>query len=74
MTTDEAEACRVVEKTPDGVDTELARCADGGAAPCWYTYTDAAGCPDGDNLGIAIRRGATTAPRSSRIEAKCFVN
>jgi hypothetical protein len=64
--------CRVIE-TVAGVDTEIQSCADGGAAPCWYTYTDAAACPGGDNLGIAIRRGTTTAPRASRIEATCFV-
>ena len=64
--------CRVIE-TVAGTDTELARCADGGASPCWYIYTDAAACPAGENLGIAVRRGTTTAPISSRIEATCFV-
>jgi hypothetical protein len=68
----DGEDCRVIE-TVAGVDTELARCADGGASPCWYTYADAASCPAGDNLGIAIRRGTTTAPLASRIEATCFV-
>lgn len=71
---DDGEDCTVLELAPGGVQTELARCADGGggAAPCWYTYTDAAACPGGENIGIAVRRGNTTAPANSRVEATCF--
>lgn len=63
--------CSVTE-TAGGVDTELARCAGGNPAPCWHLYADAAGCPGGDHVGIAIDRGATTAPAGSRIQATCF--
>lgn len=63
--------CTVIE-TAGGVDTELGRCADGSPAPCWYTYTDAAGCPGGDHVGIAVNRGQTAAPAGSRIQATCF--
>ena len=52
--------------------TELTRCVAGGPAPCWYTYDDAAACPGGDHVGIAISRGDTTAPANSRIQATCF--
>lgn len=30
-------------------------------------------CPSGENLGIAIDRGDTTAPARSRIDARCFL-
>lgn len=63
--------CAVVEVV-GGVETALPRCADGNRPPCWSLYTDAAACPGGDNVGIAIDRGATTAPASSRIQATCF--
>ena len=68
---DDGEDCTVTE-VAGGAATDIARCADGNAAPCWYTYSDAAACPAGDNVGIAIRRGAATAPASSRIQATCF--
>jgi len=70
----DGEDCRVLEVAGD-VETELARCVDvdGTPSPCWYTYADATACPGGDNLGIAIHRGTTTAPASSRIEATCFL-
>jgi hypothetical protein len=70
----DGEDCMVVE-TAGGVETELPRCADGGggAKPCWRIFTDPAGCPGGDNVGMAIDRGNTTAPARSRIEATCFV-
>jgi hypothetical protein len=67
---DDGEDCSVVEIV-GGARTELARCADGTASPCWYTYTDATACPDGDNLGIAIRRD-TAGPANARVEATCF--
>lgn len=54
------------------VEIELAQCMPGDAGPCWYRYADPAGCPDGDNLGIAVRRGASAAPAGSRIRARCF--
>jgi hypothetical protein len=62
--------CTVTE-TAGGAETELPRCGDG-APPCWYTYADPAACPDGDHVGIAIRRGATAAPADSRVQATCF--
>jgi hypothetical protein len=62
----------VVTETAGDTETQLARCAGGAPAPCWYTYDDAAACPGGDHVGIAIDRGATTAPASSRIQATCF--
>ena len=62
--------CTVTE-IAGGVQTALARCGDGGA-PCWTTYVDAAACPGGDHVGIAIRRGATAAPANARIQATCF--
>jgi len=68
----DGEDCTVIE-IAGTAQTELARCADGGPSPCWYTYRDAAACPGGDHLGIAVRRGTTTAPASSRIEATCFL-
>lgn len=71
---DDGEDCTVTE-TILGAETQLPRCADGGGGPtpCWYTYADEAACPAGDHVGIAIRRGTTTAPRGSRIQATCFV-
>jgi hypothetical protein len=66
----DGEDCTVIEYA-GGAQAELARCADGGPRPCWYTLTDAAGCPDGDHLGIAVDRGDTTAPARSRVEATC---
>jgi hypothetical protein len=66
------EACTVIEVAGDA-ETELDRCADGDAGPCWYSYGDPAACPEGDNLGIAIRRGTGAAPAGSRLEARCFV-
>lgn len=62
--------CTVTETTSSG-DTDLARCADGAAPPCWYTYNDAAACPGGDHVGIAVNRGGAAAPASSRIRATC---
>ncbi len=56
-----------------GVQVELDRCTDGGEAACWYTYTDADLCPDGDNIGIAIDRRSATAPANPIIEATCFL-
>ncbi|HWU90941.1 MAG TPA: hypothetical protein VN253_26930 [Kofleriaceae bacterium] len=67
----DGEDCTVTE-VAGGKETELARCADGSPAPCWYIYADAAACPGGDNIGIAVRRGFTTAPANPRIEATCF--
>ena len=71
---DDGEDCTVTE-TIGATQAELPRCADGGGGPmpCWYTYADAAACPGGDNVGIGIRRGNTTAPARSRVEATCFV-
>jgi len=66
----DGEDCTVIEYA-GGAQAELARCADGGPRPCWHTLTDAAGCPDGDHLGIAVDRGDTTAPARSRVEATC---
>jgi len=70
---DDGDNCRVIE-TVDDAETELEQCTDGGTAPCWYTYADAAACPDGDNVGIAIDRRASTAPAGSRIDATCFID
>jgi hypothetical protein len=64
--------CVVVE-TDGHTDTELARCTDGAAGPCWYTYADPGACPAGDHLGIAVRRTTGAAPAASHIEANCFV-
>jgi hypothetical protein len=66
------DSCTVTE-TAGGVETELAPCGDGGegVTPCWTTYTDPAGCPDGDHVGIAIRRAAA-APAGARVQATCF--
>jgi hypothetical protein len=70
---DDGEDCTVTE-TIGAMQTELPRCVDGGGPmPCWYTYADTAACPAGDHVGIGIRRGNTTAPARSRIEATCFV-
>jgi len=63
--------CTVTE-VAGGATTELARCADGAPAPCWSTYIDAAACPGGDHVGIAVKRGTTIAPAGSRIQATCF--
>jgi hypothetical protein len=68
----DGEDCTVIERAL-GVETELPRCADGGPSPCWYLYADAAACPGGDNVGIAVRRGDSTVPSRSRLEATCFV-
>jgi len=69
----DGDSCTVVELT-GGAASELARCGNGGASPCWYSYADAAACPGGDHLAVAVRRGHTTAPAGSHIEATCFVN
>jgi len=69
----DGENCTVTELA-GGSETPLARCADGSATPCWYTYQDSAACPAGDHVGIAIDRGATTAPPRSQIQATCFAN
>lgn len=61
--------CTVTE-TAGGVETELPRCADGGA-PCWARFADPAACPGGDHVGIAIRRAAA-APADARVQATCF--
>jgi hypothetical protein len=66
----DGDSCTVTQ-TAGGVETELARCGDGGAPPCWTVSTDAAACPDGDHVGIAIRR-ATAAPAGARVQATCF--
>ncbi len=68
----EMDDCTVTEIAGD-IETDFARCTDGDAGPCWYAYTDAAACPAGENLGIAIKRGDRTMPADSRIEARCFV-
>ena len=70
----DGEDCTVTE-VADGVETDLTRCigTDGNVqGPCWYTYVDAAICPGGDHIGIAINRGNSTAPVNSRINATCF--
>jgi len=67
----DGEDCTVTE-TAGGVESELGRCADGSPAPCWYTYTDAAACPGGDHVAIAVNRGQTSAPAGSRLQATCF--
>jgi len=64
--------CTVVEVAGD-TELELDRCTTGDAGPCWYSYTDAAACPSGGNIGVAIKRGTTSAPEGSRLEARCFV-
>jgi hypothetical protein len=63
--------CTVTEVAGD-TSTTIARCADGNASPCWYTYDDATACPAGDHVGIAINRGASTAPAGAKIQATCF--
>lgn len=68
---DDGEDCTVIERAGE-VATELPRCEDGGPRPCWSTYADAAACPGGDNVGIAVDRGDTAAPARSRLEATCF--
>ena len=67
----ERDGCTVMEVAGDTA-TELAACTDGMAGPCFYTYADAAACPDGDNLGIAVRRPGA-APEGARLQARCFV-
>lgn len=73
---DDGEDCTVREIVPGGAPIELARCPDGGgdtgAAPCWYTYQDDAACPAGDHVGVAVRRGRSTAAAGSRVEATCY--
>lgn len=68
----EMDDCAVTEIAGD-TETDFDRCADGDAGPCWYAYADAVACPQGANLGIAIRRGSAAAPVDGRIEARCFV-
>jgi hypothetical protein len=68
----EMDDCTVMEIAGD-TETELDRCGQGDAGPCWYSYTDAVACPAGANLGIAIKRGSAAAPTDGRIEARCFV-
>jgi hypothetical protein len=68
----DGEDCTVIE-VAGGARTEFARCDDGNRSPCWYTFADAAACPGGDNVGIAVRRGDAAAPANARIEATCFV-
>jgi hypothetical protein len=65
----DGDTCTVTE-TAGGVETELARCGDGGS-PCWTRFVDPAGCPGGDHVGIAIRRAAP-APAGARVQATCF--
>jgi hypothetical protein len=72
LTKDDGEDCTVIE-TAGATKTELPRCANAGSTECWYTYSDAAACPAGDHIGIAIRRGTTTAAAGSSIEATCFI-
>lgn len=67
----EMDGCTVVEIAGQA-ETDLARCGDGDAGPCWYAYTDAAACPAGANLGIAVKRPAGSDP-AARLEARCFV-
>lgn len=69
---DDGDDCTVIEFT-NGGQTDLPRCTDGGPTPCWYTYADAAACPGGDNVGIGIRRGNSTVPVRSNVQATCFV-
>jgi hypothetical protein len=78
LSKDDGETCTVVELAFGVPPTELARCPDGGgdtgAKPCWYTYSDAAACPAGNNFGIAVRRGTSIATPNSRIEATCYAD
>ena len=73
---EDGEDCSVLEIAPGVAPVELTRCPAGntntGSAPCWYTYTDAAACPTGDNVGVAVRRGSAAAASGSRIEATCY--
>ncbi|HEY0195157.1 MAG TPA: hypothetical protein VGC42_28780, partial [Kofleriaceae bacterium] len=62
----------VVTETTGGVQAELGKCSDGAAAPCWRLYTDVQGCPAGDHVGIAVDRGATTAPAGATLTARCY--
>jgi hypothetical protein len=66
----DGEDCRVIEIV-GAQQTEFARCADGGAMPCWSIDADTSACPGGENLAIAISRGNTTVPTDSRIAATC---
>jgi hypothetical protein len=68
----EMDDCSVTEIAGD-IETDFDRCNEGDAGPCWYAYADAAACPSGENLGIAIRRGSIAAPANARVEARCFV-
>lgn len=68
----EMDDCSVTELAGEA-ETELAECGENDVGPCWYAYVDAAACPSGANLGIAIKRGASPAPPNGRIEARCFV-
>jgi hypothetical protein len=72
LTRGAVDACAVFEVEGE-VETEFARCADGDAGPCWYPIDDTAACPEGDHMGIAIKRGAAVISTTSRIEARCFV-
>jgi hypothetical protein len=67
----DGENCAVTE-IADGVASDLDRCTDSSTGACWFTYVDADGCPNGDNVGIAIDRKSSTAPIRSRVEATCF--
>jgi hypothetical protein len=62
-----------VTEAVGGAETSLPRCT-GANQPCWRIDTDEAACPAADHLTIAIDRGATTAPSSSRIQATCFAH
>jgi hypothetical protein len=68
----EMDDCTVIEIAGD-TETDFAKCNDGDAGPCWFAYEDAAACPSGANIGIAIKRGSGAAPANGRIEARCFV-
>jgi hypothetical protein len=67
----DGESCTVTELA-GGQQTDLGRCADGAAPPCWYTYADADACPGGDHVGIGVDRGGASAPAGSQIQATCF--
>ncbi|HSR99936.1 MAG TPA: hypothetical protein VLM79_22935 [Kofleriaceae bacterium] len=66
----DGEDCTVTEVV-GGAERSLPRCT-GGNQPCWRIDADETACPAADHLTIAIDRGATTAPASSRIQATCF--
>jgi hypothetical protein len=75
LSKDDGENCTVLE-IAGATQTELMRCPAGntntGSTACWYTYTDEAACVDGEHVGIAVRRGNSTALAGSRIEATCY--